>query len=59
MADKTKFLEAVKTGYTFKGESYKIGCAVLDGEVVSGCGCIDPFKNNEPSWIDRRSDRYW
>src|SRR6187399_1760151 len=44
MADKTKFLEAVKTGYTFKGEAYKIGCAVLDGEVVSETAVLLPLK---------------
>src|SRR6186713_2316454 len=44
MADKTKFLEAVKTGYTFKGEAYKIGCAVLDGEVVSDAAVLLPLK---------------
>src|SRR6185369_11330371 len=44
MADKTKFLEAVKTGYTFKGEAYKIGCAVLDGEVVCDASVLIPLK---------------
>ena len=28
MADSAKFLEAIKTGYTFKGETFKIGCGV-------------------------------
>ena len=44
MPDKTKFLEAVKTGYAFKGEAYKIGCAVLDGEVVSDAAVLLPLK---------------
>ena len=44
MADQEKFLEAVKAGYTFKGESFKIGCAMLDGEVVSGADVLIPFK---------------
>ncbi|HKO80466.1 MAG TPA: helicase HerA-like domain-containing protein [Chitinophagaceae bacterium] len=43
-ADKAKFLETVKTGYTFKGENFKIGCAMLDGEVVSGADVWIPFK---------------
>jgi DNA helicase HerA-like ATPase len=34
MANKEAFIQAVKDGYTFKGESVKIGAAVLDGEVV-------------------------
>src|SRR6187401_2841109 len=44
MADKTKFLAAIKTGCTFKGEAYKIGCAVLDGEVVSDAAVLIPLK---------------
>ncbi len=36
MPGKANFSEAVKTGYSFKGEAYKIGCAMLDGEVVNG-----------------------
>ena len=44
MADKAKFSEAIKTGYSFKGESCKIGCAVLDGEVVSDAAVLLPLK---------------
>ncbi len=44
MADSSKFLQAVKSGYTFKGESFKMGCAMLDGEVVSGADVFIPFK---------------
>jgi DNA helicase HerA-like ATPase len=44
MADNAKFLEVVNTGYTFKGESFKIGCAMLDGNVVSGADVLIPFK---------------
>lgn len=44
MADNAKFLETVKTGYTFKGESFKIGCAMLDGTVVAGADVLLPFK---------------
>ena len=44
MADQAKFLETVKSGYTFKGENFKIGCAMLDGEVVSGADVLIPFK---------------
>ena len=32
--NKAEFIEAVKNGYIFKGESIKIGRAVLDGTVV-------------------------
>ena len=44
MADAQKFLEAVKAGYTFKGESCKIGCGVLDGQVVPGADILLPLK---------------
>jgi uncharacterized protein len=44
MSDSTKFLETVKSGYTFKGESFKIGCAMLDGQVVTGADVLLPFK---------------
>jgi len=44
MADNEKFLQAVKDGYTFKGESFKIGCAMLDGAVISGADVSIPMK---------------
>jgi DNA helicase HerA-like ATPase len=44
MADQVKFLEAVKTGYTFKGEAFKIGCGVLNGNVVTGADVLLPLK---------------
>ncbi len=44
MADQAKFLEAIKDGYTFKGEAAKIGVAMLDGEVVAGADIILPLK---------------
>ena len=44
MADSTKFLETVKAGYTFKGESFKIGGAMLDGTVVPGADILIPMK---------------
>jgi len=44
MPDKAKFAEAIKEGYIFKGESYKIGCGVLDGEVVSDAAVLIPLK---------------
>jgi len=34
MSNKDAFIQAIKDGYTFKGDAVKIGCAVLDGEVV-------------------------
>lgn len=44
MADAVKFLETVQNGYSFKGENYKIGRAMLDGQVVEGADVFIPFK---------------
>ncbi|MBK7678561.1 MAG: DUF853 family protein [Chitinophagaceae bacterium] len=44
MSDSTKFLEVVNAGYTFKGESFKIGSAMLDGQVIPGADVLIPFK---------------
>jgi uncharacterized protein len=44
MADQSAFLQAVKDGYTFKGESKKIGVAILDGQVVPGADVYLPLK---------------
>ena len=44
MADSTVFLEKIKAGYSFKGESFKLGCGMLDGSVVSGADVFVPFK---------------
>ena len=44
MAKKEDFIQAIKDGYTFKGESVKIGAAVLDGEVVPEAGIYLPLK---------------
>ena len=44
MANKEAFIEAISKGYTFKGESVKLGAAVLDGEVVAEAGIYLPLK---------------
>ncbi len=44
MSNKETFIQAIKDGYTFKGESVKIGCAVLEGEVVAEAGINLPLK---------------
>lgn len=44
MADKNKFIEDIKNGYSFKGEAVKIGAAMLDGEVVSDAEILLPLK---------------
>ena len=44
MADNQHFIEAVKAGYTFKGESVKIGRGMLNAEVVSEADIFLPLK---------------
>ena len=44
MSNSAKFLEVVNAGYTFKGESFKIGSAMLDGQVIPGADVLIPFK---------------
>lgn len=44
MAEKEKFLQQIKDGYTYKGEAVKIGVGMLDGEVVSGADIFLPLK---------------
>ena len=44
MSDTQKFSEAIKAGYTFKGESVKIGRGMLDGEVVAEADVFLPLK---------------
>ncbi len=44
MADKEKFVGLVQAGYAFKGEHFRIGSALLDGEVVPGTEINIPFK---------------
>lgn len=44
MANKEEFLQEVQKGYTFKGESAKIGNAMFQKEVVAGADVNIPFK---------------
>ncbi|MDQ2863122.1 MAG: DUF853 domain-containing protein, partial [Bacteroidota bacterium] len=44
MANKESFIEAIKNGYTCKGETIKIGSAILDGEVIPGAEIFLPLK---------------
>ncbi len=44
MADKPDFTAAINEGYSFKGESFKIGSAMLDGNVVEGTSVMIPLK---------------
>src|SRR5918993_4425614 len=44
MADKVVFTELVKQAYTFKGESFRAGTAVLDGEILKGADVMIPLR---------------
>ena len=44
MPTKDEFIEAVKNGYTFKGESVKIGAGILAGETIAEAGVYLPLK---------------
>ena len=44
MADKTGFIDAIKEGYAFKGESVQIGAAVLNGQVIPEAPVFLPLK---------------
>lgn len=44
MPNKEQFLEQVTKGYSFKGESVRIGTAMLSGEVISGADVYLPLK---------------
>jgi len=44
MATKEAFLEYIRNGYSFKGEHVKLGCAMLNGEVVTGADVFLPLK---------------
>src|SRR5215203_2964539 len=44
MANKEAFVKQIKDGYTFKGESIKIGAAILDGEVIPEAEIFLPLK---------------
>ncbi len=44
MRNKDAFVQLVKENYTFKGESFRIGTAVLNGEVLTGTDAYIPLK---------------
>ncbi len=44
MPQKDDFIAAIAAGYTFKGESVKIGAAMLNGEVIAEAGIYLPLK---------------
>ncbi len=58
MPDKNTFVDVIKNGYTFKGESYTLGAAVLNGEVLKDALVKLPLKTMNRHGIDSRGNRY-
>jgi hypothetical protein len=52
MANKEAFIQAIKSGYSFKGESVQIGAAILDGEVIAEAPVFTSAENNEQARVD-------
>ncbi len=44
MAEVTAFQDLVKQGYTFKGEAFRAGTAMIDGEVLKGADIMIPLR---------------
>src|SRR3990170_8932912 len=44
MANQDAFVSIVKDGFTFKGESFKIGTAMLEGKPLTGTDVFIPLK---------------
>ncbi len=44
MESKEKFVNAVQSSYTFKGESVLIGSAIFEGDQETGCQVKVPLK---------------
>ncbi|WEK37436.1 MAG: DUF853 family protein [Candidatus Pseudobacter hemicellulosilyticus] len=44
MPDTNSFVQLIKDGYTFKGESFKVGAAMLDGQVLTGTDVLIPLR---------------
>ena len=44
MANKDTFIQTIKSGFSFQGETIKIGAAILDGEVIPGAEIFLPLK---------------
>ncbi|ATL47112.1 ATPase [Chitinophaga caeni] len=44
MANQEAFLQSIQNGYTFKGESFKLGCAMLEGQVIPGATVNLPLR---------------
>ena len=46
MADKVQFKDIITKGYSFMGNHFLLGAAMLDGEVLTGTSVFLPLKTN-------------
>jgi DNA helicase HerA-like ATPase len=44
MCSQDQFLQTIQQGYAFKGEHVKLGCGMLNGEVINGADILLPLK---------------
>ncbi|MBL7734105.1 MAG: DUF853 family protein [Chitinophagaceae bacterium] len=44
MPDKETFIETIREGYSFKGESFKLGAAMLQGKPLTGVDVLLPLR---------------
>lgn len=44
MTDKDAFVQIVQQGYSFQGEHFRIGTAMLEGEILSGLDILLPLR---------------
>lgn len=44
MSAQDQFLQTIQRGYTFTGEYVKLGCGMLNGEVINGAAVLLPLK---------------
>ena len=44
MSDKDAFVQLVQDGYSFKGEHFRIGTAMLNGETLTGTDVLLPLR---------------
>ena len=56
MPDSAKFLEAIKAGYSFKGEAFKIGDGILDDPYCGQYYC-KKFAGGAGAWRQKQEKK--
>ncbi len=59
MEKQEDFIDTIKNGYTFKGETIKIGAGMLDGEVIPEAEVFIPLSTMNRHGLDCRCHRRW